>query len=107
MIRQETIAFPSPAGYTPANAQRALTGVPSMSEVTQILNAIEHGDPHAAEQRLPLVDDELRKLAAHKLAQENQGHTVLDDTVAHEAYLRLVGGEIATRWDSRGHYFIA
>jgi RNA polymerase sigma factor (TIGR02999 family) len=78
-----------------------------MSEVTQILNAIEQGDPHAAEQLLPLVYDELRKLAAHKLAQENQGQTLEPTALVHEAYLRLVGGEKATRWDSRGHFFIA
>jgi len=102
-----------------------------MSEVTRILSAIEQGDPHAAEQLLPLVYDELRKLAAQKLAQEKPGQTLEATALVHEAYLRLVAslprdvaspprdvaspprdvaspprerGE-APRWDSRGHFF--
>jgi RNA polymerase sigma factor (TIGR02999 family) len=82
-------------------------GVPPMSEVTQILSAIEGGDPHAAEQLLPLVYDELRKLAAQKLAQERPGQTLEATALVHEAYLRLVDVEKAQHWDSRGHFFAA
>jgi RNA polymerase sigma factor (TIGR02999 family) len=78
-----------------------------MNDVTRVLSAIEHGDPHAAEQLLPLVYDELRKLAAQKLAQEKPGQTLQATALVHEAYLRLVGGEHAQRWDSRGHFFAA
>jgi RNA polymerase sigma factor (TIGR02999 family) len=77
-----------------------------MSEVTQILSAIEQGDPHAAEQLLPLVYDELRRLAAQKLAQEKPGQTLQATALVHEAYLRLVGGE-AQSWNGRGHFFAA
>ena len=73
-----------------------------MTDVTRILSAIEQGDPHAAEQLLPLVYDELRKLAAQKLAQEKPGQTLQATALVHEAYLRLVGTEKAQRWDSRG-----
>src|SRR5712672_1044609 len=79
----------------------------SMSEVTRILSAIEHGDPKAAEQLLPLVYDELRKLAAQRLAQEKPGQTLQATALVHEAYLRLVDGEEAQRWNSRGHFFAA
>ena len=78
-----------------------------MSEVTRILSAIEHGDPHAAEQLLPLVYDELRKLAAQKLAQEQPGQTLQATALVHEAYLRLVGHTSDQHWDSRGHFFAA
>jgi RNA polymerase sigma factor (TIGR02999 family) len=78
-----------------------------MSEVTRILSAIEQGDPHAAEQLLPLVYDELRKLAAQKLSQERHGQTLQATALVHEAYLRLVGAQTAQRWDSRGHFFAA
>ena len=78
-----------------------------MNDVTRILSAIEHGDPQAAEQLLPLVYDELRKLAAQRLAQEKPGQTLQATALVHEAYLRLVGGERARRWDSRGHFFAA
>jgi RNA polymerase sigma factor (TIGR02999 family) len=78
-----------------------------MSEVSAILNAIEQGDPSAAEQLLPLVYDELRKLAAVKLAQEQPGQTLQATALVHEAYLRLVGADGAQRWDSRGHFFAA
>src|ERR1700694_2416698 len=77
-----------------------------MSEVTQILSAIEQGDPHAAEQLLPLVYDELRRLAAQNLAQEKPGQTLQATALVHEAYLRLVGDQ-ARGWDSRGHFFAA
>lgn len=78
-----------------------------MHEVTQILNAIDEGDPRAAEQLLPLVYDELRKLAAQKLAQERPGQTLQATALVHEAYVRLVGGTNVQRWDSRGHFFAA
>src|SRR6266481_1766051 len=78
-----------------------------MSEVTRILSAIEHGDPHAAEQLLPLVYGELRKLAAQRLAQEKPGQTLQATALVHEAYLRLVGPEDDAKWDSRGHFFAA
>jgi len=85
-----------------------------MSEVTLILSAVEHGDPHAPEQLLPLVYEELRRLAAQKLAQEKPGQTLEATALVHEAYLRLVApasGEASARrdqhWDSRGHFFAA
>jgi len=78
-----------------------------MDEVTRILSAIERGDEQAAEQLLPLVYDELRKLAAQKLAQEKPGQTLQATAWVHEAYLRLVGQEVAQHWNSRGHFFAA
>jgi RNA polymerase sigma factor (TIGR02999 family) len=78
-----------------------------MNEVTRILSAVEQGDPHAAEQLLPLVYDELRKLAAQKLAQEKPGQTLQATALVHEAYLRLVDVEKAQHWNSRGHFFAA
>jgi RNA polymerase sigma factor (TIGR02999 family) len=78
-----------------------------MSEVTQILHAIAQGDPNAASQLLPLVYDELRKLAAHKLARETPGQTLQPTALVHEAYLRLVGEVEEQHWDGRGHFFAA
>jgi RNA polymerase sigma factor (TIGR02999 family) len=78
-----------------------------MNEVTHILAGIEAGDPHAAEQLLPLVYEELRKLAAQKLAQEKPGQTLEATALVHEAYVRLVNGEQAQRWRSRVHFFAA
>ena len=78
-----------------------------MTDVTQILNAIEQGDPSAAEQLLPLVYEELRKLAAAKLAQEKPGQTLQATALVHEAYVRLVDTEKAQHWNSRGHFFAA
>jgi RNA polymerase sigma factor (TIGR02999 family) len=78
-----------------------------MSEVTHILSAIEGGDPHAAEKLLPLVYDELRKLAASKLAQEKPGQTFQATALVHEAYLRLVGDGEPRDWNGRGHFFAA
>ena len=84
-----------------------------MSDVTRILSAMEAGDPHAAEQLLPLVYDELRKLAAEKMAQEKPGQTLQATALVHEAYLRLVAspgresGENKQHWESRGHFFAA
>lgn len=76
-----------------------------MNEVTQILAGIEAGDPHAAEQLLPLVYDELRKLAAQKLAQEKPGQTLQATALVHEAILRLIDVEKVPHWSSRGHFF--
>ena len=78
-----------------------------MSEVTHILSAIEGGDPHAAEKLLPLVYDELRKLAVQKMDQEKPDQTLQATALVHEAYLRLVDVEKARQWDSRGHFFAA
>jgi RNA polymerase sigma factor (TIGR02999 family) len=78
-----------------------------MSEVTQILFAIEQGNPQAAEQLLPLVYDELRRLAAEKMAWERPGRTLQATALVHEAYLRLVDVEKAQHWNSRGHFFAA
>jgi RNA polymerase sigma factor (TIGR02999 family) len=78
-----------------------------MSEVTRILSAIEQGDPHAAEQLLPLVYDALRRLAAAKLAREQPGQTLGATALVHEAYLRLVDVDRAQHWNSRGHFFTA
>jgi len=79
----------------------------AMSEVTRILSQIESGDPSAAEQLLPLVYNELRKLAAVKLAQEKPGQTLQATALVHDAYIRLVDVEKAQHWDSRGHFFAA
>ncbi len=76
-----------------------------MSDVTHILNAIESGDPKAAEALLPLVYDELRKLAAQRLAQESPGQTLQATALVHEAYLRLVDGAKVPHWNSRAHFF--
>lgn len=78
-----------------------------MTDVTHILSAIEAGDPQAAEKLLPLVYDELRKLAAQKLAQEKPGQTLQATALVHEAYLRLVEGDAVWPWNSRGHFFAA
>ncbi|HEY7329533.1 MAG TPA: ECF-type sigma factor [Gemmataceae bacterium] len=78
-----------------------------MSEVTRILSAIEQGDPQAAEQLLPLVYDELRRLAARRMAGETPGQTLQATALVHEAYLRLVENDPARPWNSRGHFFAA
>src|SRR4051794_34052634 len=78
-----------------------------MSDVIRILSAIEAGDPKATEQLLPLVYEELRKLAAQKLAQEKPGQTLQATALVHEAYLRLVGGEPIAHWNGRGHFIAA
>jgi RNA polymerase sigma factor (TIGR02999 family) len=78
-----------------------------MSEVTRILSAIEQGEPHAAEQLLPLVYEELRQLAAQRLAQEKPGQTLQATALVHEAYIRLVDVAKAQHWNSRGHFFAA
>jgi RNA polymerase sigma factor (TIGR02999 family) len=78
-----------------------------MTDVTQILSRIELGDQTAADQLLPLVYEELRKLAAAKIAHENPGHSLQATALVHEAYLRLVDAEKVQEWDSRGHFFAA
>ena len=78
-----------------------------MNDVTHILSAIEQGDPKVAERLLPLVYDELRKLAAQRLAQEKPGQTLQATALVHEAYLRLVGTDPDRPWDGRGHFFAA
>src|SRR5260221_799935 len=78
-----------------------------MNEVTRILSAVEQGDPQAAEQLLPLVYDELRRLAAQRLSREKPGQTLEATGLVHEAYLRLVGADEEQRWDNRGHFFAA
>jgi RNA polymerase sigma factor (TIGR02999 family) len=84
--------------------ERMLDGV---ADVTQILNAIERGDPTAAADLLPLVYDELRRLAASRVAEEKPGQTLQATALVHEAYVRLVGGEPSQPWDGRGHFFAA
>jgi RNA polymerase sigma factor (TIGR02999 family) len=79
--------------------------MPPMSDVTHILSAIDQGDSHAAEQLLPLVYDELRKLAAERMVQENPGQTLQATALVHEAYLRLVDVEKVQKWNSRAHFF--
>src|ERR671927_217096 len=97
-------------GPPPRETSRSPRGrLPRMTAVKRILSAIEQGDPHAAEQLLPLVYDELRRLAAQKLAQEKPGQTLEATALVHEAYLRLVGtgqGD-EPRWESRGHFYVA
>ena len=78
-----------------------------MTDVTRILSAIQQGNPHAAQQLLPLVYEELRKLAAQKLAQEKPGQTLEATALVHKAYLRLVDTDKAQQWNSRGHFFAA
>src|SRR5262245_61304835 len=87
--------------------RRRSTASVSMTDVTHILSAIEQGDPKAADQLLPLVYDELRKLAVRKLAQEKPGQTLQATALVHEAYLRLVGGDPRQAWSGRGHFFAA
>src|SRR6185369_5655483 len=95
---------PIPAGGTSRSPRGRL---PRMSEVTRILSAIEQGDPGAAERLLPLVYDELRKLAAQRLAQEQPGQTLQATALVHEAYVRLVDVDQAQPWSGRGHFFAA
>ncbi len=78
-----------------------------MDEITRLLSAIEQGEPHAVEQLLPLVYEELRKLAAQRLAQEKPGQTLQATALVHEAYIRLVEGNRTPHWNGRGHFFAA
>lgn len=91
--------------YRARDFQSAILGF--MADVTQILSQIEQGDSSASEQLLPLVYEELRKLAAAKMAQEQPGQTLQATALVHDAYLRLVDGERAKKWDSRGHFYCA
>src|SRR4051812_24295469 len=91
---------------SPGREPRGRDGRPPMNDVTSILSAIEHGDPQAAEWLLPLVYDELRKLAARRLAREKPGQTLQATALVHDAYLRLVGAEDPD-WNGRGHFFAA
>jgi RNA polymerase sigma factor (TIGR02999 family) len=100
------VAVGGVAGYSAAR-HTTPEEPPSVNEVTRILSAIEHGDSGAAEQLLPLVYDELRRLAAARLAQERPGQTLQATALVHEAYLRLVDVDKVQRWDSRGHFFAA
>lgn len=88
-------------------ATNLMTGEVRLADVTQILSAVEEGDARAAEQLLPLVYEELRKLAAAKITQERPGQTLQATALVHEAYLRLVGKDGGGHWDSRGHFFAA
>lgn len=88
-------------------ADDSIGAATAMTEVTRILSAIEQGDDSATEQLLPLVYEELRKLAAQKMAHEKPGHTLQATALVHEAYLRLVDVETVQQWNSRGHFFAA
>jgi RNA polymerase sigma factor (TIGR02999 family) len=94
-----------PSIYLQATWRKRMLGL--MSEVTRILTAIDEGDPHAAEKLLPLVYDELRQLAAKRIAHENPGQTLEATALVHEAYLRLVDTDAIQQWNSRGHFFAA
>src|SRR5215470_10795261 len=98
---------PTRAVQRGGSTESADLSVPPMSEVTQILNAIAEGDPSAAGQLLPLVYDELRKLAAHRLADQAPGQTLQPTALVHEAYLRLVGEGRGSHWNGRDHFFAA
>src|SRR5690242_16192980 len=98
------ILQPTPATWESTTQGLSSLVGPPMSEVTRILSAIEQGDPSVAEQLLPLVYDELRRLAAQKLAQEKPGQTLQATALVHEAYLRLVGIGEGPHWDSRRHF---
>jgi RNA polymerase sigma factor (TIGR02999 family) len=100
----ELLASAVRRGYTPRETSSRES---SMSEVTRILSAMEQGDEHAAARLLPLVYDELRRLAAHKLLQEKPGQTLDATALVHEAYVRLVESDKEQNWDSRGHFFAA
>ncbi len=78
-----------------------------MADITQILSKIEEGDPNAADQLLPIVYDELRKLAAAKMNLENPGNTLQATALVHEAFIRLTAGDGEAAWDGRGHFFAA
>src|SRR4051812_6827700 len=78
-----------------------------MNDVTRILTAVEQGDPHAAARLLPLIYDELRRLAAQRLSKEPAGHTLQATALVHEAYIRLVDVEFGQQWKGRGHFFAA
>src|SRR5262249_50183047 len=101
----EYVPTPGPVFRSQAGTDRVILG--GMADVTQILNAIEHGDPHAAAELLPLVYDELRKLAAARLAEEKPGQTLQATALVHEVYLRLAGSGQPQNWNGRGHFCAA
>src|SRR5262245_42576167 len=103
------MAGPRAGGYTRVKSPPPWPSqvLPMSDDVTRILSALEQGDPSAAQQLLPLVYDELLKLAAVKLAQEKPGQTLQATVLVHEAYVRLVDVEQAQHWNSRGHFFAA
>jgi RNA polymerase sigma factor (TIGR02999 family) len=103
---QLTLATARPIGYTLLIGTLPVRLSP-VSDVTRILSAIDQGDPHAADQLLPLVYDELRKLAAARLHQEKPGQTLQATALVHEVYLRLVGNDANQNWHNRGHFFAA
>jgi len=103
MVREAQLLRP----VTTFSLSGALVWPNRMHEVTQILSAIEQGDPHAPEKLLPLVYDALRRLAAERLTHEAPGQTLQATALVHEVYLRLVDTEQVQHWDSRGHFFAA
>src|SRR5436190_14421890 len=110
MSRTRSVDFRRRQDVGPSRAAPLRVGAPDfrlgpMTDVTRILSAIEQGDPQASEQLLPLVYEDLRKLAAQRLAQEMPGQTLQATALVHEAYLRLVDVDKVQRWDSRGHFF--
>ena len=107
LARQELKDSAQFAGYTRGSSSAFSLKATPMSDVTRILSEIEQGDPSAAEQLLPMVYEELRKLAAQKMAQESPDHTLQATALVHEAYIRLVDVEKAQKWNSRGHFFAA
>src|SRR6184192_3477595 len=112
MSRTRSADFRRRQDVGPSRAAPLRAGAPGftlgpMTDVTRILSAIEQSDPNAASQLLPLVYDELRRLAAQKFVQEKPGQTLQPTALVHEAYLRLVGPIDARRWNDRGHFFAA
>ena len=103
---RSTLADQRAGSYTLARFQFPSL-VPPVSNVTHILSAIEQGDPHAADQLLPVVYEELRRLAAQKLGQEKPGQTLQATALVHDVYIRLVDVQKAQHWNSRGHFFAA
>jgi RNA polymerase sigma factor (TIGR02999 family) len=107
MVQDDSRAEGSRDEATLAHSPEPSTPSSHAGEVTQILTAIDQGDRQAADQLLPLVYDELRRMAAAKMAQENPGQTLQATALVHEAYLRLVQPSAAQQWDSRRHFFAA
>jgi RNA polymerase sigma factor (TIGR02999 family) len=105
MERRSKPSFPRGSPFLQPALPRGI--VAPMGPVTQILSAIEKGDPQAADELLPLVYDELRKLASQRLGNEKPGQTLPATALVHEAYLRLVDDDLAAKWQSRGHFFAA
>jgi RNA polymerase sigma factor (TIGR02999 family) len=105
---REAFDLTLPLGYNPSvDPSNRRWRDPLMSDVTRILTAIERGEPGAAAQLLPLVYDELRRLAAHKMRQEKPGHTLQATALVHEAYIRLLGSGTVGSWTSRAHFYAA